>query len=96
MHVRVNRRMPVRVHMYVYALMYSSVHVCMCAYIRMRVRMSVYVYNSDSSAIIPCRPLSVATRHEAVIEVWDDGKIIPFEYPAAILSDQCTGTAPLR
>ncbi|MCP9265087.1 hypothetical protein DINM_020287 [Dirofilaria immitis] len=29
------------------------------------------------------------------MEIWDDEKAIPFEYPAAIFSDRCTGTAPL-
>ncbi|VDO56140.1 unnamed protein product, partial [Onchocerca flexuosa] len=32
---------------------------------------------------------------EETVEIWDDGKVTPFEYPAKILSDQCTGTAPL-
>ncbi|VBB33350.1 unnamed protein product, partial [Acanthocheilonema viteae] len=32
---------------------------------------------------------------EEIIEVWDDEKVEPFEYPTTIFSDQCAGTAPL-
>uniref|UniRef100_A0A0R3RRS0 DUF1619 domain-containing protein n=1 Tax=Elaeophora elaphi TaxID=1147741 RepID=A0A0R3RRS0_9BILA len=32
---------------------------------------------------------------EGIVEVWNDEKVTAFEYPAAVFSDQCTGTVPL-
>ncbi|KAM3727561.1 Tectonic-1 [Dirofilaria immitis] len=38
---------------------------------------------------------AISFPEEEIMEIWDDEKAIPFEYPAAIFSDRCTGTAPL-
>ncbi|VDM94048.1 unnamed protein product, partial [Onchocerca ochengi] len=44
---------------------------------------------------VPSRNVIISSPKEEIVEVYDDDKVTPFEYPATIFSDQCTGTAPL-
>uniref|UniRef100_A0AAF5PLD3 Tectonic domain-containing protein n=1 Tax=Wuchereria bancrofti TaxID=6293 RepID=A0AAF5PLD3_WUCBA len=44
---------------------------------------------------LPSTLTIISSPKEEIVELWDDEKVTPFEYPATIFSDQCTGTAPL-
>ncbi|VDK89181.1 unnamed protein product [Litomosoides sigmodontis] len=44
---------------------------------------------------VPSKYDIISSPKEGIIEVWEDEKLVPFEYPTAIFSDHCAGTAPL-